>query len=287
MTSTKLILSVAAVSCLLLSVRVHSGEPGRHSGVRARESHLQLMSAETNVKEHELELKMAELAVKEAALETDKFKLHLQAIQEQGDPRELAHVKLELKQADVRVEMKRVQLQMVRLRVERAMAELKFTRAASKEGHHETTAGKLKAAVEAGELTEKEAWAKWKAIQQSPEAKMITMAKEKAARARHQPEKAVTDAYFRQVWAKLQAAVRAGKMSAQDAEDKMIAIKKAKLGRGKMGTDYEGIARKLKAAVQAGNLTEDEAEAKWAAIKKAARGEKADAKDKRTGWRNQ
>jgi hypothetical protein len=280
MTRTKLILSIAAMSCLLLSVRVHSQEPGGHSGVWARESRLKLIDAETNVRQHELELKMSELAVKEATLEIEKFRLHVEAVQEQGDPRELAHVKLELKQAEVRVEMKTVQLEMVRLGVEGAKAELEHTRAALKERYHEAIARKLKAAVEAGELTEKEAWAKWKAIKKSPEAKTIAIRKERAAKARYPSKKAKTDAYLKQVWAKLQAAVKAGKMSAQDAEAKMITIKKGKMGAGKKDIDYRAIGEKLKAAVKAGKLTEEEAKAKWAATKKAAHGEKGDAKDK-------
>ena len=60
MTKTKLILSIAFISCLLLSVRAHSQEPGKHSGVRAREARVQLLEAEMNVKMHELELVMSE-----------------------------------------------------------------------------------------------------------------------------------------------------------------------------------------------------------------------------------
>ena len=62
------------------------------------------------------------------------------------------------------------------------------------------------------------------------------------------------DAYFQQVWAKLQAAVKEGKMSAKDAEAKMAAIKKAKLGGGKRGIDYEAIGKEIRAAVAAGKL---------------------------------
>ena len=98
-----------------------------------------------------------------------------------------------------------------------------------------------------------------------------------------QDGKKKTDADFKlvwlgEVWAKLQAAVDAGKMSAEDAEAKMIAIKKmiainkAKMGAGKKETDYEAIGKELKAAVKAGKLTKEEAKAKWAAIKKTAGG---------------
>lgn len=89
-----------------------------------------------------------------------------------------------------------------------------------------------------------------------------------------QEGEAKPDACLEKAWAKLQAAVKEGKMSAEDADAKMIAIKKAKLGGGskdaaKKDIDYEAIGKKLKAAVQAGKLTKEEAKAKWAAIKKA------------------
>ena len=85
--------------------------------------------------------------------------------------------------------------------------------------------------------------------------------------------KTKTDAGLTNVWAKLQAAVEAGKMSAEDAEVKMIAIKKARLVddskyAGKKDIDYEAIGKKLKAAVKAGKLTEEQAWAKWKAIKR-------------------
>ena len=120
MTRAKLILSVGAMCCLLLSVRADSQESGSHSGVLARESRLQLLDAETYVKMYQLELKMSELAVDEAMVELEKIKLHLEAAREQGDSREVGYAELELKQAAIRVEMRRVQSQMIRLKVERA-----------------------------------------------------------------------------------------------------------------------------------------------------------------------
>jgi len=85
--------------------------------------------------------------------------------------------------------------------------------------------------------------------------------------------KTKADAGLSKVWRKLQAAFKSGKMSADDAEAKMAAIKKAKLvgdskSGGKKGIDYEAIGEKIKAAVQAGKLTEEQAKAKWAAIKR-------------------
>ena len=89
--------------------------------------------------------------------------------------------------------------------------------------------------------------------------------------------KTKTDAGLNKVWAKLQAAVKAGKMSAEDADAKMIAIKKAKLvsgskDAGKKDIDHKAVGRKIKAAVQAGKLTNEEAKAKWAAIRRGKGG---------------
>ena len=84
--------------------------------------------------------------------------------------------------------------------------------------------------------------------------------------------KTKTDDGHAKVWAKLQAAVKAGKISAEDAEAKMIAIKKAKACPGEKGTDFEALGEKLKAAVKAGKLTEEQAWAKWKAITKGKGG---------------
>ncbi len=130
MTRTKVILSIAFMSCLLLSVRAYSQEPGGHSGAGARESRLQLSEAEIEVKMHELELAMSESAVVEATLECEKLKLRVEAAEEQADSRELAFAKLELEQAKIRVEMRKVQSEMARLRIKAATARLAYGRAA-------------------------------------------------------------------------------------------------------------------------------------------------------------
>ena len=58
--------------------------------------------------------------------------------------------------------MQKVQSEMARLKVVRARAGLEHTRAAlNDKEYYEAIARKLKAAVEAGELTEKEAKQKW------------------------------------------------------------------------------------------------------------------------------
>jgi len=85
-------------------------------------------------------------------------------------------------------------------------------------------------------------------------------------------KQANTDVHLMRVWAKLEAAVEAGKLSGDEAKAKMAAIKKAKLGSCKQAFDVEAVGKKLKAAVEAGKLTEEEAKAKWVAIKKGAFG---------------
>jgi beta-lactamase regulating signal transducer with metallopeptidase domain/polyhydroxyalkanoate synthesis regulator phasin len=121
---------------------------------------------------------------------------------------------------------------------------------------YEAVAERLGQAVEEGQLTHAQA-----------DAMLATLKKKMVTETGNERE---LDAYFERVWVKLQAAVAEGKMSAEDAEAKMGAIKKAKMGDGKKDADYKAIGKKIKAAVQAGKLTEDEAKAKWAAIKKAA-----------------
>lgn len=74
------------------------------------------------------------------------------------------------------------------------------------------------------------------------------------------------------VWAKLKAAVKAGKISPEDAKAKMVAIKKAKAGAAEKGTDLAVVKKKLYAAVKSGKLTKKEAWAKWIAITKGEGG---------------
>ena len=130
----------------------------------------------------------------------------------------------------------------------------------------ETIAKQLKAAVAAGKLTEKEAYAKWKAIQ-------VVGAKKKAKPAAKELE-AETEAYLKQVWAKLQAMVKAGKLTEAEAKAKMVAIKKEKLDtKTEKGTNYQEIWDKLQWQVKAGDLTAEQARAAMVAIKKAGKSE--------------
>ena len=72
------------------------------------------------------------------------------------------------------------------------------------------------------------------------------------------------------IWAKLQAMVKAGKITPEDAEAKMVAIKKGASKKKKTGRDFATIWAKLQAAVKAGKLSNEDALAKMDAIKKEA-----------------
>jgi hypothetical protein len=115
--------------------------------------------------------------------------------------------------------------------------------------NHEAISQKLKAAVKAGELSEKEAWAKWKAL---------TKGDKKA-------QTDATHAYIEKVWQKLQAEVKAGNMTEAEALKKIIAIKKAKLGdkKGNLTLVWDA----LQTHVKAGHLTPAQAKAAMIAIK--------------------
>ncbi len=78
--------------------------------------------------------------------------------------------------------------------------------------YYEGIGEKLKAAVEAGELTEDEAEAKWRAIKEKDE--------DDWDKARDEE-----NAYYEKVWNKLEAAVAEGRMSQKDAEAKMLSLK--------------------------------------------------------------
>ncbi len=89
-------------------------------------------------------------------------------------------------------------------------------------------------------------------------------------------KQAKPDKHLNQVWAKLEAAVEAGKISAEDAKAKMVVIKKkqaAKAGpaceKPKVDAYLKQIWAKLQAAVKAGKMSAEDAEAKMASIKKA------------------
>jgi len=129
-------------------------------------------------------------------------------------------------------------------------------------------AERIKAAVAKGEMTEEQARAKWAQINRDFEAK----GKQHDRRG----ERERIDAHLKAVWAKLQAAVKAGKMSEEDAHRKMGEIKKeifAKL-KGRAHREdpriekYRRIEAEIRAAVEAGKLSREEAGRKLEAIRR-------------------
>ncbi len=135
---------------------------------------------------------------------------------------------------------------------------------------------RLKAAVEAGKISEKEARAKWEEIKKGAEGR------DKGDRGDDRGERARVEAHLRGAWTKLQGAVKAGKMSKEDADRKMGEIKRELLSKlkNKDGRkhDKDGGAKadaylraawaKLQAAVKAGKMSEEVAHKKMGAIKR-------------------
>jgi len=87
----------------------------------------------------------------------------------------------------------------------------------------------IEAAVIAGKITKKEAQAKLKSLQQKDSSKTNVKGVEKKGSPKTDQGKAATEDYLKKVWAELQAAVAAGKLTEKQAKAKMAAIKKAKL----------------------------------------------------------
>jgi hypothetical protein len=123
----KRVLSIAALCCLL-SVPIYSQEPAR-SAVQKPDTHLESLEAEVHVSLLKLEYRVSRLKIQEAMVELEKLTLHLDAITEEKNSRNIAQAKLEIKQAEIRVEMKRFQSEMILLRIERAKARLGHIRA--------------------------------------------------------------------------------------------------------------------------------------------------------------
>ena len=91
----------------------------------------------------------------------------------------------------------------------------------------------------------------------------------------------VPDAKMDAIGKELKAAVKAGKLSEDEAKAKWEAIQKGGHGVAKKDHgDLKAISKKLKWAVKAGKLTEDQAWAKW----KAIQGGRHDAKKEQVDW---
>ena len=85
-------------------------------------------------------------------------------------------------------------------------------------------------------------------------------------------QKKAPDAKMEAIAKELKAAVKAGKLSEDQAWAKWKAIEGGHHGDAKKARGKEDLAWQLKAAVKAGKLTEKEAKAKWAAITKGRQG---------------
>ena len=116
---------------------------------------------------------------------------------------------------------------------------------------------KIKAALEAGEITEKQAKEKFAEL------------RKRIAAARGQHEK---DVDWESIKRRIEGAVERGDMTREEADAKYVEIKK-RLVRGDRDKDprakYRAVAAKIKAAVEAGEITAEEGRAKMAAYRKS------------------
>ena len=83
------------------------------------------------------------------------------------------------------------------------------------------------------------------------------------------PVAASQDKELKQAWEKLQAAVKAGKITQEEAKKKMAELKK-KHAKKKKEHDLKELWKKLQKAVKEGKMTEEEAKKKMAEAKKKA-----------------
>jgi len=147
------------------------------------------------------------------------------------------------------------------------------------DAHLWETWAKLQAAVKAGKMSEKDAHEKMGAIKREVFARL----KGRGEREHGKGDRARVDAHLWETWAKLQAAVKAGRMSQEDAHRKMGEIKKdvfSKLGgrderdhgKGDRAREYlMEVRRELGAAVEAGKISREDAAKKYEAAAKGIR----------------
>jgi hypothetical protein len=119
------ILCIAALICVLFPAKVQGDEPETDV---ARERHLQLLAAESDLKIHELEVAVSKHSIEEAEVEVGKAKANLSSIvmrARSGKAEEKDRIEystLEVKQAQIRAEMKRLQSEMTQVQLELAKA---------------------------------------------------------------------------------------------------------------------------------------------------------------------
>ncbi len=130
---------------------------------------------------------------------------------------------------------------------------------------YEAVGKRLRAAVEAGEITGEQARAMLGALKKADSAKT---------------EVATRDAKLVATWEKLQAMVKAGELTEEQAKAKMAAIKK-EAAKSDIDTQLEATWEKLQAGVKVGQLTEEQATATMAAIKERVAKSKQEAEKAR------
>ncbi len=148
----------------------------------------------------------------------------------------------------------------------------------------------LGAAVKAGKISREDAAKRLAAAEKAIRERMAAGRRQPQAKKDQEPDRARADAYVRDVWAKLQAAVKAGKMSQEDAHKKMGEVKKAvasrlknrddrghdrddrdpdKDDRARVDAHLWAVWAKLQAAVKAGKMSQEDAHKKMGEVKKA------------------
>lgn len=126
MTRRNPILCIAALICVLFPAKVQGDEPDTDAA--ARERHLQLLAAESDLKMHELEVAVSKHAIEEAEVEVGKAKANLSSIQmrarsgKHDEKDRIEYSTLEVKQAQIRAEMKRLHSEMTQVKLELANA---------------------------------------------------------------------------------------------------------------------------------------------------------------------
>ncbi len=143
-------------------------------------------------------------------------------------------------------------------------------------------AKRLKAAVDAGELTTAQATVMMEALSKTAVKKSAAKSNELESAIPRIKSAVEAGGITREALAKkIEAAVKAGKLTPDEAKAKLAGIKKAagakQQNEGKQprkGDQYAAFAKKIEAAVKAGKLTEAEAKAKLSEIKKDAAGAK-------------
>jgi hypothetical protein len=124
------ILCIAALICVLFPAKVQGDEPDTDAA--ARERHLQLLVAQSDLKMHELEVAVSMHAIEEAEVEVGKAKTNLSSIQmrarsgKDDEKDRIEFATLEVKQAQIRAEMKRLQSEMTQVQLELAKARFEY-----------------------------------------------------------------------------------------------------------------------------------------------------------------